>query len=362
MQSSMGSKGSQGKLEVIKAVSERIPMNSLGLPEGFYRPDMLPNSLNGANGSDGGNYVGSNAHSVSELDSPNVHKPPLDAGTAGEPHQELVVVPERDGEDVSHTNVSYPVPGAPQGQKELDRRTLAAAFVPLSYDEGFPTLPDGSPFWEQLEFEPLNAFNAFRAYLAQGRTGARQLFSLDDFLSKQQAADEKAKESSDADDPLCDPNLYDPTTVHMDTINPNLAVVEVLTEFFHLYYWSLRARSYDLFRAVVARRTREERALSIESTHYIRAEALLNRLYMAMNDDEFFEQLTPKAMIDLYKELTRVMRISSGLPGSGPLEGQAPQQTSVELILREASQGFIADDGQGTEAEYSRHVRDTILS
>ena len=377
--------GSQGKLEVIKAVSERIPMNSLGLPEGFYRPDMLPDSLNSiANGGIGGNHdvAGETQHSIDSTQDTNLTEPLLpsikstpDAGTAdelsasdangveaegGEILAPSLVIPSREIESPNRS-LETPLVGT-GGAAGMDRRTLMAAFVPLSYDEGFPTLPSGRPFWEQLEFEPLNAYNAFRAYLAQGRTGARQLFTLDDFLNKQQAADEKAKENDDIDDPLCDPNLYDPTAIHVDTINANIGAIQALTEFFHLYYWNLRSRSYDLFRAVVARRTREERALSIESTHYIRAEALLNRLYMAMNDDEFFDQLTPKAMIDLYKELTRVMRISSGLPGSGPLENQAPQQTSVELILREASQGYIADDGKGNEADYARHVRDSILS
>jgi hypothetical protein len=72
----------------------------------------------------------------------------------------------------------------------LNNDVLRAAYVPLNYDCGFPMQDDGRPFWERfLQFEPLDAFVAFQAYLQQGTNGRRQMFLMaDDQTTQQQIA------------------------------------------------------------------------------------------------------------------------------------------------------------------------------
>src|SRR5690606_8394367 len=66
------------------------------------------------------------------------------------------------------------------------REDLKAAFIPLNYDEGFPTLPDGQPFWDRFEFEPMQYHTAFQAYLQMPivNRGVRSLSDLAAIMEK----------------------------------------------------------------------------------------------------------------------------------------------------------------------------------
>lgn len=181
---------------------------------------------------------------------------------------------------------------------------LEYAFVPLTYSEGFPTLPDGLPFWDQLDFEPSDVYLAFRGYLDRGRMGARQLSSLEG------APD----------------------------IPESVATLKTLQESFHLYYWKFRARAYDMFELAALRRARERRALLLEDDHYFVAQRLMKVVKLYLMGDEFRDLLTPKVALDALKTVVQLQRISSGLPAHGPAEPDTKEPpapaASFEVILR----------------------------
>jgi hypothetical protein len=100
--------------------------------------------------------------------------------------------------------------------------------------------------------------------------------------------------------------------------------MEQVREYFFLYYWDDRARAWDLFRNVVARKKREERALSLEEDHYQMASDLIAKVKEQIKDDpEFFEGMKPKDAVDILKTLIQVQRSAIGLSANGekPVEG-----------------------------------------
>lgn len=267
------------KAALVRHLMSKVPKNSLNLPEGIYRTDLIPdvNDVNGSN------------------------EPP-----------QVLSPREPDSADES------PSPSEAEAISVFD-----GAFLPLAYVEGFPALPDGNPFWYRLDFEPLEAFQAFEAYLSQGDQGARQLFILgEDGLE----------------------NGSGPQTT-------------MLMEWFDLYYWEHRCKSFDLFRIAQARKMREQRALTVDDNHYMLATRLMDQLEAYMlpedgDDNEFFDLLTPKVAIDLLKLLTQMQRVSSGLPASGPSggasDGSHQPGASVEVIMRNIIQGNQGSmDGSG---------------
>ena len=227
---------------------------------------------------------------------------------------------------------------------------LEAAFVPLTYAEGFPTLPNGLPVWAELEFEPQDAYFTFERYLRQplGGNGARQLFVL------HQEITQEATKSITAAEILKDGA-------------PNLAQLQ---EFFDLYHWGVRAKAFDLFETAVIRRERMRRALTTEDRHFVVAQRLLDTVMGKMGIDpntlqmdllseqaiEFWSDVTPKVAIDLLDRLTKLQRVSVGLPAGGPANqgggsSNTPDANSsmdLEVILRGIASGSapVLDDRQ----------------
>jgi hypothetical protein len=99
---------------LIDQLVRTIPINPYGLPEFFYRPDLL------------------------------------------------------DPKWFDH----YP---SPTEARDL-QQTLGCAILNLNYAEGYPTLPTGLPIWARLEWEDDEGYNIFTEYLEQ--PGARSIHSL----------------------------------------------------------------------------------------------------------------------------------------------------------------------------------------
>ena len=259
----------------VKQLTHKIPVNSLGLLEGIYRPDLLPN-----------HYDASSEEAQTTL--------PL---------------------------LPFDTPTAPQSTAVAQYdRDIQVAYTQLDYCEGYPTL-NGMPFWTQLSFEPPEAYVCFNAYLQQYLKGARQLYYT-----------------------LDDPLLHELPVTH----RPSLALLE---EYFHLYYWTHRAKSHDLFFAAHRRKERERRAIETEDHHYFQASRLMGlcEAYLDEKGEELIETMTPKAFIEFFKTAVQVQRISTGLPGNGPsansTDGMPPAGATTEVILR-----TIAEQTRGTQA------------
>ena len=106
---------------------------------------------------------------------------------------------------------------------------LSSATMPLSFHEGYPTLVTGLPFWEQLPYEPAQAFDAFVSYLSlpMNDLPARRVWELRSL------------------------EVYR----GMD--------IETLTSLATIYYWVDRARAYDLFVQINHRLTQSRRIMEL---------------------------------------------------------------------------------------------------
>lgn len=356
------------KIGLIKAAMERVPLNSFNLPEGYYRSDLIPDEL-----------------VPNELE-PQVDSPastyPVHAVEQGKTIDQEVSSPEGGdvvdegnlaGESRPSSQIPAPLPLKPsliqpqpkQSKPKQDlREQLSFAYVPLMYVEGFPTLPDGRPFWAQLEFEPPDSFRMFELYLSQGRYGARQLFSLlphleggrrlrapfiDPPLTGAGQLDFYSAESESESelDPVLESHIglsptLAPSTGEFSTSLTSGQALQCLHEAYYLYYWEVRARAYDLFYAASVRKAREMQALGLEEDHYIKATRLMNLLNeKVLNSEEFWSTMSPKVAIDFLKTLTAWQRMSVGLPANGPAAKDAGENNgqSFELILRNLAKG-----------------------
>lgn len=302
-------KASDELVAAIRALTKNALTNSVGLPEGIYRPDMLVALEANQNGD---NHDLKITDVEFEEEGVDVPLPEIN------PSHESAI----SGEIILHPELFAPTEGISRALRELgfDERYLANAYVPISYNEGFPTLPDGKPFWSQLDFEPLLAYKAFKVYIEQASNGFRRVYDLKDHIQDQDTT--TAIELS----PLTSKDLMDLS---------------------HLYYWGFRAKAYDLYSIVLRRKEREQRALSVENYHYQKAESLLERVFEIMEktdddgDNEFFETMTPKVAVELMKTLMQVQRVSVGLPANGPLNPDQQKQLSdsLEVSIHNPSSG-----------------------
>lgn len=198
-------------------------------------------------------------------------------------------------------------------------RVLHSAAVDLSYREGYPTLPNGRPFWACMEFEPLVLHDAFDIYLNMpAQYGVRGLEKL-------------------AGDPAI-----------------NLSM-QRLSEAFTYFYWGPRCKAFDLFRVAAYQKVREARIMQTSDRHFLEAERLLTNLityFGAQGEDgslKWLEDLSPGVAITCFEKLAKLQRISLDLPAHGsstPQEGDIPANAHLEVILRSLAQkadGDLAD-------------------
>lgn len=287
----------------VREAAKKIPVNSLGLLEGIYRPDLLPENTQAI----------TNAGVVT-LDA-------SDETTA--PTQEVTIITP-DGKEL-----------AAQSEHEKELRN---AYVPMDYEEGYPTL-DGKPFWGQMLFEPSDAFQCFQMYRSQARDtktarGVRQIHLL-------------------LDEP---------------TIRTQKISLEELYDYYYTYYWAARTKAYDIFHTAHERRVRELRALEVEDDHFLFATRLMDMCkgYLTENEEELKETMTPKAFIDLLKTAVQMQRISVHLPANGPsTKDEVPGGASMELVMRTVAQqmngGQISTQNSLTEAKQSSQSKMTQI-
>lgn len=298
--------------EYIKALSAIIPINGYGLPEGIYRPDLLPSFDSVTNTSSSSNALSPLSEAVS-ADSPEFSDnfTPSTSLT----YASMNVVGKYD--EVAH-KLGISSKALESLEDEID-----AAYVPLDYSEGFPSLA-GIPLWVQLPYEAPDAYLNFEAYLRQpaDQGGIRQLFTLK---------------------------------------TPSNASIASLQEQAALYYWNFRAKAYDTFNIIFRRKERERLAMEVENEHLLVANRLMDicSLYLDANKEELVETLSPKNFIELLKTATSLQRISVGLPANGPSPSTKEnptngEGTSLEVILRSLAQSNAAPKTDAVNSQQNK--------
>lgn len=234
--------------KAVEQLSRGLPMNETSLPEYVFRADMLDPMIL--------------ASAVREFNSTTTSSVPAQAPVAG----------------IEEAN-----------------SMLEAAMLPLSYSEGFPALQSGMPFWNQLEFEPAEAFQAFIGYLELG--GARSIAGMISY---------------DMDDIL---------------------------EWFHVYFWAYRVKAYDMFKVVNHHRIKLSRMMLVEDDHFAKASRLMKKLDTYIGDITIDEtNMTPDRAVAMLEKLVKIQRISVGLPAQGESKETNPtrRMQDTKQLMSEA--------------------------
>lgn len=180
-------------------------------------------------------------------------------------------------------------------QEEADCATTL-----LYYNDGYPTLDTGAPFWVQMPHEPHLQHILFKQFLALNETDGIRL--LDTLARNEQVPLEQIQEASKE------------------------------------FYWSARARAYDLFIVAAEAKKREALTRKTENSHYQQAGKILDRLAQKIEAeaDEFFDKLDPKQVLDTMEQYMKIQRLSLGLTGqnASTTNKEMAPASSVEVILR----------------------------
>lgn len=341
------------QVQAIRGLLKELPMNDFGLPIGIYRVDMLPFH----------DYKPTHTSTNVALLLPS----PSEVETPGSPNSRANGSPS----ETESTEVipALPLDAAPQGDSPQSPQTqpteyrvagfrkegLQSAFVPLQYDEGYPAFESGRAFWDQLDSEPPDVYRAFTAYLQMslGRpSDPGDHEDPDDEGDPGKAADGSRSISTLVS--MIHPRLNDAEL---------LPTIEAYKRAYHIYYWGLRTRAYDLFRVAQHRSRQELRAIETQDEHYIESRRIRHRLAQYMNDDEeFWDLMTPKVAIDLLKLTTGLERISAGIPAAGPLTAQQEDRSgqSLEIAFRTVAQSNRAST-EGATVDEEGEVLDKAL-
>ncbi len=339
--------------EALRGLTEVLPLNDFGLPVGIYRTDLLP-------------FDDYDPHArAPRLVAPEVkarpryvEQGPTDAELELLEHEmeELVSDVDEEGNVVKdatqnkgmvHIKEEEASLGATSTQEDLEPyvkrkagfpiNALDNAFVPLNYDEGYPALSGGTPFWSKLDFEPADAFAIFQRFLQMPAGTCAD----EDGLGATSASGERSVSAL--------------TEVMHDRDGELLGYMEQYKMYSHLYYWGLRAKSYDFYRVAAHRKQQELRAIESQDEHYFDARGLRNKLmhWIGENEEDFWDMLTPKTAMDMMDKLIKIERISVGLGAAGPSgsgkgEGNLGGQTLEVMVQQVAksshTKGVIIDN------------------
>lgn len=235
MDSSIASAATTSTLvRIVEALCEQTPNTQYQLPEGFYRADLLSSLV---------------------------------------PAFERQTLPEE--------------------EEVLDLRTQANhAFVPLSYEDGYPALEKTqAPFWYRLPHEDEDTYELFQHYVLLGSEGAR---IVDDHF-----------------------HLLPARLKHRFSPEEILSIKT-------LYYWVPRAKAYDAFDTMVRRRQRTAYSSQAEDRHYHVSELLLRKAVAFVQSDSFLDGMNTKTALEAVKLAVALQRQSLGLQPNTGGESKAP--------------------------------------
>lgn len=364
------------RAQIMRHLTQELPLNDFGLPIGIYRTDMIP--------FDEYDPTARTPQVPAVVEAPAL--PHLDLSEAADPSEPEANTSDQqppptfdesffadpisllagEGDGLPDPVMDEPKRQRQRGTQErpsslslqqpaeyrvagFPARAIAAAFVPLQYDEGFPAFENGSPFWGRMDFEPSDNFLVFQRYLQ---------------LNIGRAADDE--DEDDAGEAATGLRTIERLVQQLHSAATDtqiLAYIERYSGYYHTYYWGLRAKAYDLFKVVQYKQQQELRAIETQDEHYILARKLRARLAQYFNDDDdFWDMMTPKVAIDMLKNLVQVERISAGLPAGGP-QTSHPEggNQSFELAFRTLAQKQSGDSQKGDTIDQDGDVLDKAL-
>ncbi len=303
------------QIDAIRNLTSELPLNDYGLPIGIYRTDLLPFH----------DYVPPGSKDLAVV--VDVEDVPPGVEQEGAPSPS----PSPSTEVAGHI---YRTAGFPT-------KALSIAFMPLQYDEGFPAFGSGAPFWARLDYEPSDAFAAFHKYLQMSLGKMPTSIDVEEEYDGEEASGIRSI-SQLASEMHPDSNL--------------LQMIDLYKGYYHLYYWGMRAHSYDLFRTAQHRKQQEHRAIETQDEHYITSRRLRHKLMQYFDSQEdFWDLMTPKVGLDMLKTLTQLERISAGIPAAGPMSEEMLARGGVtfEMELQTIAQSnrpsqgtTITDEGE----------------
>jgi hypothetical protein len=183
------------------------------------------------------------------------------------------------------------------------QQQLSTAMYPISYTQGFPAQADAMPIWAKFPWESNEGYSYFAEYLEQ--RGVRSLHGM------------MGVDLSEA------------------------------YSYFVLDYWATRAKSFDLYQSAHLQRKRVDRILSTEDNHYEQAGKMMKRLKSRMESftDDDWDNVDPKMAVDIFEKLSRVQRISAGLPANGATD---PSKREVARTI-DAAMVALTEDQKNAE-------------
>ena len=230
----------ESRADLIKALTQRLPLNEYNLPRFIYRSDLLDWRLFYNDPTVSNNSAESTASRLHDME-----------------------------------------------------EALQAATIRLSYDQGFPALPNGVALWARLSYEPEEHYAAFTEYCTMA--GARNLAKL----------------------------LQAP----LDTI----------LHWYNEDYWAIRVKCYDMMSVIHAAKVREQRILACVDNHYLRAERVLKKLD-DISSEVAWESLAndPEKFVNVMDKVIKLQRQVLGIMannGSGSSQqAQLSSQTHTESV------------------------------
>lgn len=211
---------------------------------------------------------------------------------------------------------------------------LNSAVIPVTYREGYPTLHDGTPIWDQLDTEEEGDFGLFQIYIGlDAKHGYRQLAAMPEEIGSRIPSLRPANRDEEKD------------------------WLRRLTEMASIHFWLARAKAYDLFKVAMARKTRERRMMDIEDFHFIEADNILRKILEQVSEvfsAEKLREMSPNEFVKAFKDLQTIMHTALGVSTSG---GRGKQDdnamapgASVEVALRQVARisGAVDQGGKQT--------------
>lgn len=213
---------------------------------------------------------------------------------------------------------------------------IEAATLKLSMLEGYHSFDlnrQPRPIWTQLPHEPESYYQAFRRFLT--------------------SADRSLTTSSFSDGTNVDDD--DPITYNEDAFSVPGFDKCTIREAYILFYWSDRARSYDILKPIAAARLRDQRVMLTEDAHFMLTGKVLGQLGLEIEARAGDQEGRPWAGMkanEIVQALTAMMqmqRVALGLPSHGPkIKDTAyipAPHGGVERGIRESSANYVGAEG-----------------